>query len=436
MLKPRRRRSSFFKQIDEEAAEAMRRYQYRGEDRSYLYRYVLTPMNAFLIDFVPRWMAPNLITTIGLLFTVAGCAFTAIYSPSFDRPLPGWLYAACAFCLFAYQTIDNLDGRQARRTGSSSPLGLLFDHGVDAVNCSIGTMLVAACYEVGSGPKLLLVWLMVISLFALATWEEYYTGQLILPPVNGPSDGQMISVVTLLLAALYPGLWGWQIKETVLAAVFRGTPAMEWQMSSLPLLVAAISFVPTALSNCWAVSKHTSLLHALPTLLPFIMLITFASTWMAYSPSGVFAAHPRVFLLSFGVLFAGLACRLMLAHICHKPYPYLQPILGPAAVLSSNAIWPSFAPGVRRWFFISEPTALYLCAAINFIVFALFVTQVVNEITTLLGIRCFHISQIGANKKEVPLVSSTSTVSPSTSPFPPEGGGVLKRTPMSSAFGR
>jgi ethanolaminephosphotransferase len=38
------------------------------------------------------------------------------------------------------QTIDNLDGKQARRTKSSSPLGLLFDHGCDALNCTVATL--------------------------------------------------------------------------------------------------------------------------------------------------------------------------------------------------------------------------------------------------------------------------------------------------------
>jgi phosphatidylglycerophosphate synthase len=28
-----------------------------------------------------------------------------------------------------YQTLDAVDGKQARRTGTSSPLGQLFDHG-------------------------------------------------------------------------------------------------------------------------------------------------------------------------------------------------------------------------------------------------------------------------------------------------------------------
>lgn len=36
---------------------------------------------------------------------------------------------SCALGLFAYQTFDAIDGKQARRTGTGSPLGELFDHG-------------------------------------------------------------------------------------------------------------------------------------------------------------------------------------------------------------------------------------------------------------------------------------------------------------------
>lgn len=31
--------------------------------------------------------------------------------------------------LFIYQSLDAIDGKQARRTGASSPLGEVFDHG-------------------------------------------------------------------------------------------------------------------------------------------------------------------------------------------------------------------------------------------------------------------------------------------------------------------
>jgi ethanolaminephosphotransferase len=33
--------------------------------------------------------------------------------------------------------LDAVDGKQARRTNQSSPLGQLFDHGCDAINSSL-----------------------------------------------------------------------------------------------------------------------------------------------------------------------------------------------------------------------------------------------------------------------------------------------------------
>ena len=47
---------------------------------------------------------------------------------------PSWAYLLCAVGLFVYQALDATDGKQARRTNSSSPLGELFDHGCDSVS--------------------------------------------------------------------------------------------------------------------------------------------------------------------------------------------------------------------------------------------------------------------------------------------------------------
>ena len=60
----------------------------------------------------------------------------------FDVCLPGQLSIHYFFVLFVYfelfiqlslllqKTLDALDGKQARRTHSASPLGQLFDHGM------------------------------------------------------------------------------------------------------------------------------------------------------------------------------------------------------------------------------------------------------------------------------------------------------------------
>lgn len=50
----------------------------------------------------------------------------------FQAPL--WTYLLCAVGLFVYQSLDAIDGKQARRTNSSSPLGELFDHGCDSLS--------------------------------------------------------------------------------------------------------------------------------------------------------------------------------------------------------------------------------------------------------------------------------------------------------------
>jgi phosphatidylglycerophosphate synthase len=44
------------------------------------------------------------------------------------------MYFLTALGLFVYQSLDAIDGKQARRTGTSSPLGELFDHGCDSVS--------------------------------------------------------------------------------------------------------------------------------------------------------------------------------------------------------------------------------------------------------------------------------------------------------------
>ena len=51
-----------------------------------------------------------------------------------------------------YHICDNTDGKQAVRTKSSSPLGMLFDHGVDAFTVVFMGLVVIA--DVGCGKSL------------------------------------------------------------------------------------------------------------------------------------------------------------------------------------------------------------------------------------------------------------------------------------------
>lgn len=58
--------------------------------------------------------------------------FTAAYKVGENYPIPRWIFLITGIFVFVAYTLDGIDGKQARRTGSSTPLGELFDHGLDS----------------------------------------------------------------------------------------------------------------------------------------------------------------------------------------------------------------------------------------------------------------------------------------------------------------
>lgn len=50
---------------------------------------------------------------------------------------PRWVYLFAGWAVVFYTWLDCFDGKQARRTGTSSPLGQLFDHGCDALSVNL-----------------------------------------------------------------------------------------------------------------------------------------------------------------------------------------------------------------------------------------------------------------------------------------------------------
>jgi hypothetical protein len=78
-----------------------------------------------------------------LLLLVRHCtARTALYQRGaagsrYTDQLNAVSCVSCVSCVEWYSLLDNLDGRQARRTGTSSPLGELFDHGCDCLAVAV-----------------------------------------------------------------------------------------------------------------------------------------------------------------------------------------------------------------------------------------------------------------------------------------------------------
>ena len=90
-----------------------------------------------------------MITLIGLLAPWFAFLNMVVHDPTMSVLLPSWCYVLGSFSIFFYQTMDAVDGKQARRTGASSPLGQLFDHGCDAMTTT--TMTAILFYSVLCG---------------------------------------------------------------------------------------------------------------------------------------------------------------------------------------------------------------------------------------------------------------------------------------------
>lgn len=61
-------------------------------------------------------------------------AANSLKSPNENYPIPKWVFLVMGINVFVAYTLDGIDGKQARRTGTSTPLGELFDHGLDSYN--------------------------------------------------------------------------------------------------------------------------------------------------------------------------------------------------------------------------------------------------------------------------------------------------------------
>lgn len=213
----------------------------------------------YLVQFYPLWLAPNLITLIGLVVNFITVLILSHYCYTATEEVglwfrqlwltlvkaPRWVYVQAALGLFIYQTLDATDGKQARRTGSSSPLGELFDHGCDSMTQVLVTL--NLCYAMQLGLHVNFVFTTVVisvAMFYAAHWSTYCTGYLKFSRFD-VTEAQMIVISILLLTAAFgPGIWSISVGQfdslTNPLVSFR---SLEWIWSSCWL--SAVCWAPS-----------------------------------------------------------------------------------------------------------------------------------------------------------------------------------------------
>ncbi|CAH8351537.1 unnamed protein product [Eruca vesicaria subsp. sativa] len=377
---------------------ALHRYKYSGVDHSYLYKYIFNPFWTRLVNIFPLWMPPNMITLMGFMFLVTSALLGYVYSPLLDSPPPRWVHFAHGLLLFLYQTFDGLDGKQARRTNSSSPLGELFDHGTYKFILKIQFETMAYGSTAMCGRDTFWFWVIAAVPFFGATWEHYFTNTLILPVVNGPTEGLALIYCGHFFTAIVGAEW-WAQQFGKSIPLLSWVPILnEIQMSRVVLFTMIVfAVIPTVAFNVYNVykvvqSRKGSMLLALAMLYPFVVLLAGVLTWDYLSPVDLIRNYPHLVVLGTGLAFGFLVGRMILAHLCDEPKGLktnmcMSLLYLPFAL--ANALTARLNDGVplvdEFWVLLGYcifTTALYLH----------FATSVIHEITTALGIYCFRIT--------------------------------------------
>nr|CAH7757639.1 unnamed protein product [Callosobruchus chinensis] len=169
---------------------------------------LLQPYWNWLVSKIPIWLAPNLITILGLIINILTALILIWYSPDAKTETPRWALAFCALGLFIYQSLDAIDGKQARRTGTANPLGELFDHGCDSLSTVFVALSACIAIQIGNYPG----WMFfqcfcAMTLFYCAHWQTYVSGTLRFGKVD-VTEAQFTIMSILTISAIFgPSIW-------------------------------------------------------------------------------------------------------------------------------------------------------------------------------------------------------------------------------------
>ncbi|KAG1319736.1 hypothetical protein G6F62_011698 [Rhizopus arrhizus] len=299
-----------------------------------------------------------------------------IFIPDLSTEGPSWVYFSFALGLWLYSTFDNVDGRQARRTNTSSPLGELFDHGCDAINCTYVAILQAAALGLGHSVSAAILLYVTVAGFYMSTAEEYYTGVLYLGYVNGPTEGIIVTCLAFIWTGLYgPDSWHVPISEVAWFSWLSSFLPVETTFANLFIYGLIFFFLTTQLPvSIYAINKacHKKSMNATKALVdvlgPFLLCTIIIYLWLRSPGSTIFIEeHYILFSVFVGYLFGEMASDIILAHLTKSTFPKFKSIY--------------YSLGVGLLFSLLGYFDIYYIRA----------TAVINAFCDFLGIQCFKI---------------------------------------------
>eukprot|EP00842_Homolaphlyctis_polyrhiza_P002278 jgi/Hompol1/3050/HPOL_006314-RA len=163
--------------------------------------------------------------------------------------------------------------------------------------------------------------------FFFSTWETYYTGTLYLGVVNGPTEGLLIAVGSLMISAFYGPKFWWQRVGSVVSFVELPTSVADLRLVELSLagMIALLVITQVPVSIIRAIqacnAKQRSVVQALLNTLPYIVLNLAILAWIT-TPTSVAISQSGILLVcTWGFAFGRIVAKIVLSHVTHTDYP-------------------------------------------------------------------------------------------------------------------
>ena len=201
--------------LNNQQLENIKNFKYVATNDSIVYNNLVSPFLNKILDLglVPEWIAPNLLTLISLIFNIIGFLFVIFEAGNdFSYKLSRLTTLVITITHYLYIFFDNLDGKQARKTKTSSSFGMLLDHGCDVFTNICVFFNVAHLCRLGNDS--IFIQFLIITLylgFYTTTYEEYVLGEMHLGIINGPDEGNFF-IATGTFASVFLGNDIWIIK--------------------------------------------------------------------------------------------------------------------------------------------------------------------------------------------------------------------------------
>lgn len=300
--------------LSKEHLESIRTYRYQTCGATPLEIYVYNPFWEFLANYcLPDWLAPNALTLMGLIFPLSALATVTYLDPSLTMVLPRWVWFLSFFADFWYQTVDAIDGKQARRTDNCSPVGQILDHNLDQTTFTCMMIHVSSCLQIGDDLwRMLAIVPGVMSAHYSIEYRTHFTK--VHMTVNGMigATEQLVIVMLVTLSCFF------SVDSNAVLQIEVGSLI---KIRDIVIIFACLSGLHYNLENLisgFIGAKQKS--YALGTILPYpqFVIMMYASSF-----SSLQAKYPACFIILCGLELTWITALLNLSSMADASYNWL-----------------------------------------------------------------------------------------------------------------